>query len=113
RAAPDFVFLRTTRNGIGELLGQYDFGSLGERLDLAYLTAGRVLAARSAAGPGGILYDERLRPRLELEVPEGAEYVRRAGQEYAAGLRVVHAWAADGTEVNLPSTSLWVRPLAA
>jgi hypothetical protein len=114
RAAPDFVFLRTTRNGIGELLGPYDFGSLGERLDLAYLTAGRVLAARSAAGTGVILYDERLRPRLELEVPEGVEYLRRAGQEYASGgLRVVHAWDADGTEVRLPSGSLWVRPLAA
>jgi hypothetical protein len=111
QAAPDFVFLRSTRNGVAGLLHQYHFGPLMEYCDLAYLTTGRVLVARSPDGPGVRIYDNRLRPRLELEVPEGTEYVRRAGQEYPdSGLRVVRVWDADGAEERLPSEPLVLRP---
>jgi hypothetical protein len=93
RSAPDFVFLWTTRAGIDALLRQFDFSPLAEQVDLSFLTAGRVLVARSAQGPGLRLYDEVLRPRLELEAPTADGYEGRAGEEYpAGGLLVVRLW---------------------
>jgi hypothetical protein len=102
RAAPDFVFLWTTRAGTAALLRQFDFTPLGEYMDLSFLTAGRVLVARAAQGPGLRVYDEALRPRLELEVPTAEGYVGRAGEECpAGGLLAVRHWrllADQGTE---------------
>jgi hypothetical protein len=94
RAAPDFVFLRTTPGSVHELLGQYDFAPLAERLDLGWLLGGgRVLLARDAAGTGLLAYDGRMRPRLELRVRAQQGYVRRAGREYpAGGLEAVRVW---------------------
>jgi hypothetical protein len=83
RAARDFVFLHTTAGSIELLLAQYDFTPLADRMSLTFLTQQRrALLARSASGPGVVVYDDQLCPRLELRVPEGAEYVWRAGQEY-------------------------------
>jgi len=83
RAAGDFVFLRTTSGSIELLLRQFDFTPQVERISVEFLTQKRrALLARSASGPGVVVYDEQLQPRLELLVPSGAEYVSRAGQEY-------------------------------
>jgi hypothetical protein len=93
RAAPDFVFLWTTRGGVRSLLEQFDFSPLGGRCDPGFLDAGRVLVARSAHGPGVRIYDDERRPRLEVEVSGGEGYESRAGQEYpAGGLLVVRRW---------------------
>src|SRR5207249_3358475 len=80
---PDFVLLRTTPGGVGALLVQYDFTALAEKIELDWLLkGGRVLVARDPAGPGVLVYDEALRPRLELIPRTECGYVSRAGQEY-------------------------------
>jgi hypothetical protein len=100
RAAPDFAFLWTTAGSVRDLLAQFDFGALSGRFDVRYLLEGpRLLIARSPEGPGIRVHDERLRPRLELEVPSGEGFVRRAGQEYpAGGLLAVRVWQEGATE---------------
>jgi hypothetical protein len=94
KASPDFVFLWTTRSGVGALLRQFDFTPLGERFDLDYLTGGApVLVARSPQGPSVRIHDDAWRPRLELEVPVERGYESRGGGEYpAGGLLAVRAW---------------------
>jgi hypothetical protein len=101
RAAPDFVFLWTARGSVGALREQFDFSPLGERLDLNWFDSGRVLVARAAAGSGVILYDDALRPRVELEVPAAKGYESRAGQEYpAGGLLAVRLWQPAGDSLE-------------
>src|SRR5262249_40272359 len=91
RASPDFVFLHTTRSSICALLAPFDFDALRARLGLAFL--GWPVLARAADGPGLVVYDEALRPRLELAPQLEDGYVCRAGEEYpAAGLQVVRVW---------------------
>lgn len=90
RAAADFVLLRTTPGSVRALLEQYDFAPLAEKIDLNWLTkGGRVLLARDVTGPGILVYDERLSPRLEL-IPQVAHgCLCRGGQEFPrAGLLV-------------------------
>ena len=96
-ASPDFVFLRTTASTVRNFLALYDVTPLAERFDVTFLTEGRrVLIARAPRGDGVIVYDEALRPRLELYVPANQGYERRAGYEYpAAGLWVVRVGEVD------------------
>jgi hypothetical protein len=100
RAAADFVFLRTTPSSARAFLSQFDFTLLKQRFRLEDVLNGTdVLIARSATGTELVIYDARLRPRLELEVSAGGGYGSRAGQEYPVdGLRVVRVWEtiADG-----------------
>jgi hypothetical protein len=111
RAAADFVFLGTTPAGVEALRGQFDFLPLGEIVNLDFLDSGRVLVARSAGGPGMVLYDEALRPRVELEVPAGEGYVSRAGLEYpAGGLLAVRVWRPEGEVIDLPAAPVRLRP---
>ncbi len=114
RAAPDFAFLWTTRSSVDALREQYDFTPLGERLNLDFLDTGRALVARSAVGPGVVLYDEALRPQVELEVSLEEGYENRAGQEYpAGGLLAVRLWhpADDGMEeIDLQAAPVRLRP---
>jgi hypothetical protein len=96
RTAADFVFLRTTPGGVTAFLAQYDFTPLTRRFRLDDLFGGAdSLIARSATGPGLVIYDAHLRPRLELDVATEGGYESRAGQEYPVdGLRVVRVWEA-------------------
>jgi hypothetical protein len=96
-ASPDFVFLRTTASTVRNFLALYDLTPLAERFDITFLTEGRrVLFARPPRGGGVVVYDEVLRPRLELHVPANRGYERRAGYEYpAAGLWVVRVGDVD------------------
>ena len=83
RAAADFVLLRTTPGSVRALLEQYDFTALAEKIELDWLLkGGRVLLARDPAGPGVLVYDGALRPRLQLSPRTAGGYVNRAGQEY-------------------------------
>jgi hypothetical protein len=93
-AAPDFVFRRTTTAGVADLLAQYDFTPLAERLNLDDLLVRRqVVIARTPAGTGLRVYDAQFRPLLEMEPDLEHGYESRAGQEYpAGGLRVVRVW---------------------
>jgi hypothetical protein len=92
RAASDFVFLRTTPGSARAFWAQYDITPLARRIRLDDLQNGAdVLLARSLRGPGVVIYDADLRPRLEVEVVTEGGFVNRAGQEYSrGGLRVVH-----------------------
>jgi len=118
RAAPDFVFLRTTPGSVRELLGQYDFSPLAARFDLGWLLGGgRVLLAGDAAGPGLLAYDGSLRPRLELLVQAQDGYVRRAGREHpAGGLAAVRLWEEAGAgpprPIDLRETPVVLPPRA-
>jgi hypothetical protein len=103
RAARDFVFLSTTPSSLDLLLGQYDFSPLDDRPSLEFLMRQRrALVARSPTGSEVLVYDAHWRPRLELHVPDGAEYVSRAGQEYPRqGLQAVLFEEPDQT-ITLP-----------
>src|SRR5262249_62247165 len=79
-ASPDFVFLRTTASTVRNFLALYDVTPLAERFDVAFLTEGRrVLIARAPRGDGVIVYDESLRPRVEIHVPANQGDERGAG----------------------------------
>ena len=91
RAAADFVFLRTTPSSARAFWAQYDFTPLARLIQLDELQGGAdVLLARSTSGPGVVIYDAHLRPRLEVEVVTAGGFINRAGQEFPlGGLRVV------------------------
>lgn len=97
RASADFVFLRSTSSSLKALLAQFDFIPLVERFGLESLLQGAVMLIARAAGSNNlVIYDERLRPRIELEVAEEDGFRKRAGQEYPIrGLRVRRVWQED------------------
>jgi hypothetical protein len=96
RAAPDFVFLRTTPGSVKALLAQFDFTPLLEKHCPRVLpsgAAGQMLITRAATGPGLMIYDALFELSVELEIATEQGYESRAGQEYpAGGLRVVRVW---------------------
>jgi hypothetical protein len=102
RAAPDFVFLRTTAGTLRQLFDQYDFAPLTKRFRLALLEQpANLLLVRDCRGVL-VLHDAVHRPRLEMEVETSRGYRRRGGQEVsAAGLRVLRVWE-DAGENELP-----------
>jgi hypothetical protein len=92
RCAGDFVFRRTLPASVRALLGLFDFGPFASRL------AGPVLLARSASGPGLVVYDEGWRARLEFEPALEQGYVSRRGIDVpAGGLRITRV---DGTALT-------------
>jgi hypothetical protein len=96
RAAPDFVFLHTTHGSVNALLEQFDFGPLGERIPVEQWRTSHVLIDRSPIRPGLVVYDESLRPVVELEVQTAGGYVCRGGQEVPRdGLLVVQVWSEE------------------
>jgi hypothetical protein len=102
RAAVDFVFLRNTSSTLRELFELYDFSVLRDRFQLDFLARPRdLLLARAANGTSLILYDDMMRPRLELEVDTRLGYRRRAGHEYpVSGLVVSAAWDVAGLPID-------------
>jgi hypothetical protein len=78
------------------LLGQFDLASSAQRFSIDdLLRGGDVLIARSATSGGLVIYDARLRPRVELEVAAEAGFQSRAGQEYPlGGFNVRRVWSA-------------------
>jgi hypothetical protein len=106
KASPDFLIERTTVGSVAEFLGQFDFEAVARHFgseDL--LNGGLRLAVR---GPGGtrqrgtlMVYDQQLRPRLELEIDGTGGYESRAGVEFpAAGLRLVRQWLREAATVT-------------
>jgi hypothetical protein len=86
RAAADFVFLRTTPGSVRAFLCQFDLTPLTRRFRLDdVLSQADLLLARSAAGAELVIYDARLRPRVQLEIDPRRGYESRAGEEYPAG----------------------------
>jgi hypothetical protein len=89
RAAPDFVFLHTLPGSVRGLKEQFERGVVAG-LENAPWFSSRVLIARSVTGPGVTVYDEALRPVVEVEPVLTSGYAKRAGEEWpAAGWRVI------------------------
>lgn len=85
RCAGDFVFRRTLPGSVRALLDLFDFADYAARLKEP------VLLARSASGPGVVVYDKGWRASLEFEPALERGYVGRRGVEVpAGGLRVTH-----------------------
>ncbi|MGH7224619.1 MAG: hypothetical protein ACRELF_15455, partial [Gemmataceae bacterium] len=114
RAAADFVYLRGTPSSVKALLAQFDFTPLAQRFDIDDLLHGEdLLIARSAASGGLMIYDSRLRPRVELEVAAEMGFESRAGQEYPRnGLRVLSVTVPVKNSEILQTHDLRNRPLS-
>jgi hypothetical protein len=91
RASADFVFLRSTSSSVRAFFTQFDFTPLAKRFSIDDLLHGaNVLIARSATSDGLVIYDARMRARVEFEVAAEAGFLSRVGQEYPVnGLRVL------------------------
>ncbi|MFO0927728.1 MAG: hypothetical protein U0736_11930 [Gemmataceae bacterium] len=97
RSAPDWVFRHTLSGHVAQLAEWFDLAPLG---DVAWLTAGPVLLARSPTGPGLTVYDASWTARLEIVARLESGYRRRRGVELPAdGLRAIDT---DGRTVDLP-----------
>jgi hypothetical protein len=105
KVGDDFLLLRNTRKTIGDLLAHYDWSEHMKRFGLDFLADGQRLLLLQGFGATEVecealtLFDADLRPRLLLKVDARQGYESRGGCEYpVAGLMVVRAWDASGTE---------------
>jgi hypothetical protein len=118
RAAADFVFLRTTAGSVKAFLKQFDFAPLAQRFNLDFLNgSNQVLLARRKQGPGLMISDAELRPRLELMMNAAGGYAKRTGKEYPRdGLSAIRVWDDEKggflKEWDLRETPIFLRPLA-
>jgi hypothetical protein len=85
--ASDFIFLQTVSGTVEELVRQYEFNLLWERVQLPEVKTGQKLLIVPRTNGRLTIHDSALRPRVEL-VPDLSEgYIRRAGREMVrAGL---------------------------
>jgi hypothetical protein len=94
KAAPDFVFLHTSRKSVAEFRAQFDLGPF-DFLD------GRVLIMRGDEESTIAIYDAEHRKRLGVQVNAAAGYASRAGVEFPrAGLTAIRAWDETGKEIR-------------
>jgi hypothetical protein len=114
RSASDFVFLRSTRSSVKAFLSQFDLTPLTQQFPCADLFRGQeLLIARSAASGGLVIYDARLRPRIELEIAAEAGFENRAGQEYPVkGLRVLSVGLPEIDSEELQTHEMRNQPLS-
>ena len=98
-ASDDFVYLRTTRRAIRDLLVAYDFSPLQESGLYDALFGDRCLIVPSSESDGELcMYDAASRLRLVLRLDPSRGYACRAGVEsLAAGLSTMEAWDASGS----------------
>jgi hypothetical protein len=92
KVALDFVFTRTTRSSLAELLRQYDFSALNTIAPAPYHLLIRTARLKLTA------FDAAMRPMFEIELPERPSYVECGGVEYVEGLCAI----VDGMRVPLP-----------
>lgn len=119
KAAADFVFLRTTRGSLDELLRHYDLRPLAEQFsDTARWLAEDPGVLLIAHTPAGSSQRPVLRAysagdlRLELGFPRErstmAHYVERGGVELIERLQVLHAWDDAAGKLREPREPLWL-----
>jgi hypothetical protein len=108
RAAPDFVFLRTTKKSVIDFLKCFQFERLDSRVSfLQWPENAPRLIMRKFNLPGPDLrvsfYDSSMVERLQFVVDASQGFSLRAGMELPrAGLHLFRAWAEDGTQMTLP-----------
>jgi hypothetical protein len=101
KVALDFVFTRTTRSSLDELLSRYDWSALNAASPGVYqwLEAERdVLLIRTGRATLTAL-DAAQRARVKLELPEPVRFVECGGIEYVEDLRAVPE---NGASVPIP-----------
>lgn len=83
KVALDFIFTRTTRSSLNELLEQYDFSPVADRWPGVYrmMTSGRVLLIRTDRSLMTV-FDGAMTPQCELLISEPASYIEQGGIEY-------------------------------
>ena len=99
-ASPDFEFGWSTTDAIMTLWRLFDFNPIEERFGNKSATIDGQLIVRNPSGAGVIVYDERQRLRMEMEIDRTGGYIQRAGVEYpVGGLLVMRVWeeTADGS----------------
>jgi hypothetical protein len=114
RVADDFLILRTTRQTIRDFAAQFDLSPLTAQL------AGVVPAVEEwrLLIPGGgderptlCVFDQHLRPRLELLADLSRGYGSRGGVEFpTAGLRVMQAWDGNAGALDLRGMDIVLQP---
>jgi hypothetical protein len=124
KVAGDFVFLRTTRGSLADLLLRYDLQPL-ERASpetAKWLNSTEPILLVQHVPPGAPptpatlrLYSQQAILRLELGFVLGpdtiAHYLERAGVELATRLQVLHAWdAGGGNDRDLRDPPVWLEP---
>ncbi|MSQ94339.1 MAG: hypothetical protein EXR98_07260 [Gemmataceae bacterium] len=113
KVADDFVILRTLPQGLLPVLDR--LRPLQDRYRLAFLADGRcrlcVQALDGEKAPRLVIYDDRLRRRLELAVDASQGFMTRAGVELPrAGLHVLCVWEdTEDTEVLSPHEPMDLR----
>jgi hypothetical protein len=113
RIADDFVLIRTTGQSARDFLDLFDFTPLAHRFDLEYLESKEALLIVRAnvledREPNILMiFDGKLRRRLELEVDSSSGFRSRAGVEFPrAGLRAQRVWTRSGTNGELGELDL-------
>jgi hypothetical protein len=98
KVADDFVLLRNTRRTTDAFLEHYDLRATAQRHGLDFLATGRrfliLQGFGGASAPNDLtLFDDLLRPRVQLTIDARSGYLHRAGVEHpAGGLHVVRVW---------------------
>jgi len=87
KVALDFVFTRTTRSSLNDLLDQYDWSVLGKVAPdvSAWLSAGEVLLIRTKRRTLSA-FDAGMTARFQLSLPDPATYTEIGAVEYAEEL---------------------------
>ena len=114
KASSDFVILRTTKKSVSDLSRCFQFEVLAPQLSLDQWPQGLLVVRETGESPsfGDLLaiYDSTRAKRLELSIDSSQGYQSRAGLQLPrAGLRLVHAWGADGRPIELPPITIPVR----
>lgn len=113
RAAPDFRFLRTTRDSLRAFADEFDLAPLAAHTSLDWLDPrrGAFLLCDPAVRPDLLLLlDSQGQPRLELHIDASAGYRRYEEREVPVpGLRVLRL-GQGSTAVDLGTSVIYLRP---
>jgi hypothetical protein len=118
KAADDFVILRNTSRSWSDFDSEYLLSpKLNDKFSMDELRFGEpVLLLRDKPTVEGrerlVLYDGRLRKRVELDFDVSQGYVRRGGVEYPASpLRVIRVWESTARADELREHDLTADPI--
>ncbi len=98
KVADDFVLMRNTRRTSNAFLEHYDLRATFQCHGIDFLATGRCFLILQGFGDESpphdlTIFDDQLRPRVQLEIDARSGYTYRAGVEHpAGGLQVVRVW---------------------
>ncbi|MEO6434720.1 MAG: hypothetical protein ABIP55_03025, partial [Tepidisphaeraceae bacterium] len=91
KVALDFVFIRTTRSSLDELIAQYDWSALdaADPETCQWLTAARGVLLIRTGRSQMTAFDSQRHRRFTLKLPEPGRFIECGGIEYADDLSLV------------------------